>query len=315
MLDLEKALAQGAIWLEGETPTSTSQEIQPTSWAGVMSGDKWLQVSIEAADAEKRVPETGIVLGYDFNVTVPGKYQIWNRIGFEFVRSPFDWRIDGLSDWKTVTSDEITTDLTEIGFWAEVAWLKLGDLPLSKGKHTLQIRLQRTYDAQHKVQRILYASDALCLTNAPVSSERQVQTGRQLPGNHLPTPSPVSSRLMCLYRQLPAQTSVSLKGVWQFARWDETLVKDRTGPISSVPRADELNWYSMQVPGDRNKMRPDMTFAHRYFLRTRVDIPSELAGRSIYLHIPRVNFIATLFVNGKQVASSLILHMPYGMST
>ncbi len=47
-----------------------------------------------------------------------------------------------------------------------------------------------------------------------------------------------------------------------------------------------------------------MTFAHRYFLRTRVDIPAELAGRSIYLHIPSVNFIATLFVNGKKIASS-----------
>jgi hypothetical protein len=46
-----------------------------------------------------------------------------------------------------------------------------------------------------------------------------------------------------------------------------------------------------------------MTFAHRYFLRTRVERPQGAYWRStIYLHIPSVNFIATLFVNGKQVA-------------
>ncbi len=161
------ARAQSAIWLEGETPTAMSQELKPTPWAGAMSGDKWLQIGIEAPDVEKRVPESGIVLGYDFTVASGGKYEIWNRIGFEYVRSPFEWRIEGVSDWKTVTPDETTTDLTEIGFWAEVAWLKLGDLPLLKGKHTLQIRLMRSYDAQHKIQRILYASDALCITNSP----------------------------------------------------------------------------------------------------------------------------------------------------
>lgn len=302
------------IWLEGEAATLTTREMEgviaPSTWAGVMSGDKWLQVSIEAADVEKKVPQSGIVLEYAFEVAAPGKYEIWNRIGFEFVRSPFDWKIDGVSDWKSVSPDEITTDLTEIGFWAEVAWLKLGDLPLTRGKHSLQIRVPRTYDAAHKPQRILYASDALCLSNGPFHPN-----GKYRPGDSSwRTPADQIAGTLSIALPIPttpAQTRVSLKGIWQFARWDETLVEDRTGPIHTAPRAEDLIWRSMQVPGDRNKVRPDMTFAHRYFLRTRVDVPPELTGSALLLHIPSVNFIATLFVNGKQAAWSNTPYAPW----
>jgi hypothetical protein len=243
------------IWLEGESPSTSSQPVAPSSWAGVMSGDKWLQVSIEAADVEKRVPETGIVLDYDFELAAPGKYEIWNRIGFEFVRSPFDWRIEGASDWKTVSPDEITTDLTEIGFWAEVAWLKLGDLPLPKGKHTLQIRLPRTYDAAHKPQRILYASDALCLTNVPFRPNGKYKPGESSWQSPADGPSQASCPLRYLSRRLqlrrlsPSRACGSSPGGMR--RWS------KTAPAPFMPRRlpRTLNWYSMQVPGDRNKLR------------------------------------------------------------
>ena len=52
-------------------------------------------------------------------------HDVWARIGYEFVRSPFDWRIDG-GEWKPVSPEELTTDLMELSFWTEVAWLKLG---------------------------------------------------------------------------------------------------------------------------------------------------------------------------------------------
>ena len=63
----------------------------------------------------------GILVGYEFEPPSAGKYEIWNRLGMEFVRSPFDWRVDQ-GEWKTITPQDLTTDLMEVGFWNEVAW-------------------------------------------------------------------------------------------------------------------------------------------------------------------------------------------------
>ena len=294
---------QPTIWLEGEAPSHKSIDIAPSPWARVMSGDKWLQISIDADQVEKRVPESGIELGYDFEVAGTAQYEIWNRIGFEFVRSPFEWRLSGDTNWTTVTPDQITTDLTEIGFWAEVAWLKLGTRELSAGKHTLQIRIPRTYDSSRKIQRILYASDAIC-----ISKGRFTPDGRNRPGvAGESSPADQTAASQVFHVAMPESSkraSLSLKGIWQFARWDETLIEDRTGPIHSAPAAADLVWHSMPVPADRNKALPEMTFAHRYFLRTRIDVPErdQIGTRALFLHFPSTNFIATLFINGKQIA-------------
>ncbi|MCP4452203.1 MAG: hypothetical protein GY809_12125, partial [Planctomycetes bacterium] len=43
-----------------------------------------------------------------------GSYEVWARVGFEFVRSPFEWRIDG-SAWDLIDpSEDLSTDLVEI---------------------------------------------------------------------------------------------------------------------------------------------------------------------------------------------------------
>ncbi len=299
----------GTVWIEAEAPDSATSPIAPSPWAGVMSGDRWLQLSIEAGDVEKRVPEGGLVFGYDFVTSEAAVQAIWNRIGFEFVRSPFEWRIVGVSDWKTVGPDQITTDLTEIGFWAEVAWVKMGELSLPSGKHRLEIRIPRNYDAKHVIQRVLYASDALCISSTGFNPN-----GRFKPGDPAATSAPDREAAAKVFA-VPAErttvrTVLPLKGLWQFARYDEQLVEGRTDPIPAVPDAETLHWSSMQVPGDRNKLRPDMTFAHRYFLRTRIDVPQNGTGQSYVLHLPSVNFIATLFVNGKQIAST---DLPYAI--
>ncbi len=291
------------VWLEGESPTRKTLDLAPSKWAGVMSGDQWLQVSIDAGEVEKKLPAEGAVFDYDFDTAQQASYEIWNRIGFEFVRSDFEWQLDSDAAWTRVSPDAITTDLTEIGFWAEVAWLKLGTRNLAAGKHTLRIRLPRTYDAQHKIQHVLYASDAICITPGHF-----VPDGKFKPGD--PTASSAADALAATNKisvpipDMPGQTPISLKGVWQFARWDEELVQERTGPIASLPANDSLHWHSMQVPGDRNKVLPGMTFAHRYLLRTHIEIPEgdSLKGKAVYLHIPSVNFISTLFINGKQVS-------------
>jgi beta-galactosidase len=286
------------VWLESEAPTARNTTIAPSDWGGkVMSGDKWLQVSVEEKDVEKQTPPGGFLFGYDFTAPSAGHYEVWNRIGFETVRSPFDWRLDN-GDWKTITPDDITTDLTEIGFWASTAWMRMGEADLSSGKHTLQIRLPISYDANKKPQRLLYASDALCLFKGafhphgrfrPDDSSWQTDADRAAAAQVFQMPEVKDA----------AQTALSLKGSWQIARYDETLVEDRTGPIRSLPDPNDLFWQSMIVPGDRNKQHPELTFAHRYFLRTQVQIPADEIGHAFTLHFPSLNMLGTVFVNGQ----------------
>ncbi len=79
------------------------------------------------------------MFGYDFEVKSAGKHQIWGRIGYEWVRTDFDWRIDN-GQWKTLKASEATCDLMPIAFWCDIAWVKFGEADLSPGKHSLQIR-------------------------------------------------------------------------------------------------------------------------------------------------------------------------------
>jgi hypothetical protein len=134
------------VWLEAETAKRNIPG-QVSGWGKkeFLSGASWLQINIPAERVDKELPAEGILLSYTFDAPRATQYEIWDRIGFEFVRSPFAWRIDG-GEWKTVTPDALTTDLMAIDTWAEVAWLKLDDVRLTAGTHTLEIRLTKTTD-------------------------------------------------------------------------------------------------------------------------------------------------------------------------
>ena len=64
-----------------------------------------------------------------------GNYAVWDRVGYERVRSPFDWRVDG-GAWTTIKPDADTTDVEELQTWNPVAWLPLGAQTLTAGPHT-----------------------------------------------------------------------------------------------------------------------------------------------------------------------------------
>ncbi len=174
------------VWIEGEAATVN---IKPNiaGWGNkhFLSCDKWLHISVDADKVEKAVPAEGILLRYLFTLPKAGEYEVWNRIGFEFVRSPFAWRIDD-GDWKTISPEELTTDLMEVDFFCEVAWLKMGVRKLDKGKHTLEIKLPKERDRQGKWRRILYCGDALCIRARAFHSPLEVQTGRGWPRGHRP---------------------------------------------------------------------------------------------------------------------------------
>jgi len=289
-----RAAAPAYIWLESESAkTSFKADLGDWGRARFLSDGKWIHISVEEDKVEKEVPDPGILLEYTFQSLKTSRYEVWNRIGFEFVRSVFEWRIDE-EPWKKASPEELTTDLMEMGFWCEVAWLKLGDAEVSTGSHRLQIRLPKTKDEKGKWRRVLYASDALCLHEGPFhpnSRFRPDESGRE-PADEAAT----KVVFQVPEARAPERVSVKLAGVWEIARDDEQLPGDVAEPIKELP--PHPVWRAIQVPGDKNKLREDLLFAHRFWYRIRLAIPASLAGRAFYLDFPYNNLNTTLYVNG-----------------
>ncbi len=284
------------IWLEGESPAKINFQTKDegVGHPDFLSGGKWLKVGIEADKLEAQAPADGVLIDYTFTLAAADDYEVWNRIGFEFARSPFDWRIDG-EDWHNVGPEELTTDLMELSFWTEVAWLKLGKKSLAAGAHTLSIRLPKTKDAKGKPARILYASDALCVcagefhpySHFKPGEDHQTDKDRAAATHRFELPEPASRG---------ARASVKLAGPWEVCRHDEQLPGEVAAPMTNFPAAPR--WTAIQVPGDKNQ-RDDLVFAHRLWYRTRVNVPQSLAGHSFFLVFPQNNLNTTVYVNGQ----------------
>jgi beta-galactosidase len=290
------------VWIEGESPTAKDLDVGAAGWGSkqFLSGQAWLNVDIKPEEVQARCPRDGILLGYDFQAPSAGRYEIWNRLGFEFVRSPFDWRLDA-GEWKTIAPSDLTSDLMEISFWCEVAWIKMGEADLSAGKHTLQIRLLPTTRDENgkKVQNnIHYCSDALCIYEGAFRPNLwhkpdeawQTDADKQAAAQvfEVKADAPAAERL-----------ETPLAGPWQVCRYDEQEVVDRDGPTRTLPDVAGAFWSAIPVPGDKFEVKPEFRFCHRFVYRTRVNIPTALAGRSFFLRFPSVNMIASAIVNGQ----------------
>ena len=310
-----RASAEAApfVWLEAESATATPATFTPklpgtespdplckiegSEHPDFLSDQKWLRILIDAGKVAEQVPPEGIVLAYPFDVAAAGNFDLWNRIGFEAVRSPFEWRVDG-GEWKTLAPTELGTDLVELSFFCDVDWIKLGTQPLAAGPHKLEIRLSRGTDASGKPTRILYGSDALCVAAAgtftPYShfrpgEDHRTDADKQAEQTLFTLPAPASAN--------PGErTSVRLKGLWQICRADEKLPGPVDVPIAELPV--NPRWSAIPVPSDKQTARPDLMLAHRVWYRTRVEVPKEAIGRSFVLHFPQNNLNTTVFVNG-----------------
>ncbi len=294
------AHAADYVWIEAENTTSNNLGDKLKAWGGwgndkFLSEKKWAQVSIDADKVEKDLPEGGGMLSYKFTVTKGGPQEIWDRIGFEFVRSPFEWRLGG-GDWKTVSPDELTTDLMPIEFFAEIAWLKLGDVNLPVGDHTLDIHLPKDKDKDKdgKYQKVNYTSDAILIYPGkfhPNSFHKPDDAGRT------PADEAATEKVF----DVPAATNgarsmVTLEGDWEVCRNDEQLPREVDVPIKDFP--EEPHWTAIAVPSDKNKSRVDLQFAHRLWYRTRVNVPASQIGRSFVLSFPMNSLNTTVYVNG-----------------
>ncbi len=283
-------------WIEGEAPRSLN--VQPaTDGVGnprFLSADKWLKVSVEADRVEQEVPAEGAQVTYAFSADVAGDYAVWARIGYEFARSPFQWRVDD-GGWVTVSPDELTTDLMELSFWTEVAWLKLGHAALAAGEHTLEFRLPKTKDAKGRFQRILFALDCVCVSAGEFQPFSRFKPGE----DHQTEPDRAAAKQVFAMPEAAAdgsRTTLQLAGVWEVCRHDEQLPGEVAAPIVDFPA--NPRWTAIQVPGDKNA-RADLVFAHRLWYRTRVDVPASQAGRAFFLVFPQNNLNTTVYVNGR----------------
>jgi beta-galactosidase len=295
--------AQDYIWLEGESPTRANVKFSATGWgnAHYLSGGKWLYGSVEAKDLEAKIPKGGAVLTYEFRAKRGGTYEVWGRVGYEFVRSPFRWRIDH-QPWKLSKPEELTTDLMALADWNEVAWLQLGKVRLAKGRHALQLRWDRTYldkGGKKEPQHILFGLDCLCLYRGKFRPN-----GKFKPDEDWRSADDKKAARQTFRVQGKGNAGermvTPLSGLWQVARFDEQVIKDRAGPVRELPDdyADRF-WKAIRVPGNRDEVRPDLLYCHRFLYRTRVHIPARLEGRSFYLRFPSTVLIASVIVNGK----------------
>jgi len=295
--------ADDYVWIEGESPTTANYDAKAAGWGRkeFLSQEAWLDISIEADKVEAQCPREGILLGYEFAAPSVGDYEVWDRVGFEFVRSPFEWRVDD-GAWTTTKPEDLTVDLMEIAEWVEVAWLRLGAVDLAAGKHVLQIRLApttKTENGEQKPDKILYASDLLCLykgafrPNGKFGPDEDWQTDRDREAAQRVFSIPADSAAAGERRE------VDLSGLWQVCRYDEQEVTDRNGPTDTLPDPAQVYWRAIPVPGNKFDTSPDLRLCHRLVYRTKVGVPQALSGRSIYLRFPSINMIASVLVNGQ----------------
>ena len=210
-------------------------------------------------------------------------HEVWARIGFEFARSPFEWRIDD-GVWAKISPDALTTDLMEIDFFCEVAWLKLGKASLRRA-HT-------GWSSASASRRTTRGSLSAC-------SSRSMRSASD-PGEFRPNGKfkPDDDGRDAHDREA-AETVFRLSDAGSRRSQGEHRAGRASGRSAATTSKSPVPWPcrsrpylhiptggAIAVPGDKNTLRPDLVFAHRVWYRTRVEVPATAAGRSFLLVVP-----------------------------
>ena len=129
------------VWIEGEKPVVKpavpGYEMVALKARELTSGGRVLQIKT----AVDKLKKPGLVFGYEFQLDKGGERELWVRIGHEWKRSPFQWRIDD-GKWTEVDSLVPTLNLQDVKGTC-LAWLKLTKTDLRKGKHRFQFKLSK----------------------------------------------------------------------------------------------------------------------------------------------------------------------------
>ena len=307
------------VWIEGEKPDHLPSALKPgdgveavqagkgyglDGWGNteIISGGTLLHVNMRDKEVDAYLPAEGLVFGYDFATDAGGAQHIWARIGYEWVRSEFDWRIDG-GEWQTVLRSTPTVNIQPMQTWNELAWIKLGSPKLAAGKHTIEFR-----HIAHKEQkgdkavtaRLLHMLDCICIT-----PDAFQPAGKWKPDqDHRDAEDRAAERHVFDLAVQPGPDGrawTRLDGPWQYAPWEEETVSesDRLLPVSKLDvDPGTLRWWAYDAPASHEKLLPEQAFAHRFLLRARIKVPPAAAGKSVFLDVQRANMLVSVFVNG-----------------
>ncbi|MDR3692246.1 MAG: glycoside hydrolase family 2 TIM barrel-domain containing protein [Fimbriimonas sp.] len=271
------------IWIEAEMPTTANVKFGSGAPGRpeLLSGGSWLTITGE-------IPGEGAKLGYSFE-SAEGEREIWHRVGFEAARSPFRWRVDG-GPWKLVEPKTPTIDLEELADWNGVAWMDMGSVTLTAGKHTLEIFIPKPEKGD-----VLYGSDAFALVSAAFHPNGKWQPGED--GRTDRDRLAESHAFEVPEAQGPDRKTIVLRGDWAIGRDDEMV----PGPVASPMSQIDQNpvWKAILVPGDKAVVRPDMALAHRVWYRTQLNVPQGDNGKSFVLTFHQNSLNTTVVVNGK----------------
>ncbi|MAX26518.1 MAG: hypothetical protein CMJ19_18650 [Phycisphaeraceae bacterium] len=293
------------IWIEGEQPDATKVnfKISESPRPHLLSDGKMLQQTF----AKHQIPKRPWELSYSFDVKRGGNYALWFRVGFEWVRAPFEYKLDD-GPWQQASNRQQTTQVMELTTWNEIAWLQGDDMPLTPGKHTLSLR----FSEGGLDGRQLVALDCIALGRGGFEPGRMY---------HIPQ-SPVDQQAQQQVYRLQAQSmlnqrnGVELTGLWQIARFDDPdMDADTYEPVMQLPEMDSLRWLAINVPGKGRGAwaeRDELSFGHRLLYKTRVMVPDSI-GDSFQLNFEATNWIVSVFVNGKLAGTHKSVLVPWSM--
>lgn len=290
------------VWREAETADEANFELKTSGGPPeVVSEGKLLVGSLTDQEVAEGKIGAGRQLVYNLKVAQAGSYHLWIRLGLEFVRAPLNWRIDQ-GEWKTISPQDLTTNLIALGTWYEIGWYDCGALDLTAGAHVLELLADKPNG-----KRFILALDVIALVQGNWQPDGPLKPGEEPDGD-------LDRQAAQQVFQFPAsedtsRQALSLKGVWQIARFDDPDMDQGTyEPVREVPAA--LHWRGIQVPSDL-KASPLHHLAHRVWYRTRVQVPASLAGRSFSLHFGGTNWIASVLVNGQFVGWHKSTRIPW----
>jgi hypothetical protein len=258
-----------SIWIESETavksvPGAGDHHTGPE----LLSGGKVFALNLSSKEVAGVIPEDGLVVSHPFAVKSGGTFTLWNRVGFEAVRTPFEWRVDG-GEWVLNSQEsQPITNVQELAFWNPIGWTRMGEVALEAGDHLLEIRLTRALKNAEKpdggFDAIRYVSDAIVVSSDPFRPNYGHRPGEPWEGQS------AGLEAFVLEDSEDPRTKLALDGVWQFAPWDEIGAISETSRVRGVEAAPDtasLHWYDLPVPSDRNTALPLARFAHRYVMR------------------------------------------------
>ena len=301
-------------WVEAEDYESTNVP-EDELWTGsdrahLLSKDEWLAAHPNKKTIDQTMPEGGYRFTWKLDVPETGEYEAWARVGMEWVRNPFEWRV-GDGEWHPASDEAQTTNVMLLKAWNEIAWLKLGTVRLERGATELTVRYSGPKEGSADMWMVL---DCFAFTRGQWVPEGDLKPGQKYD-------SEIDRKAAEQVFRLPepaddaARSELELTGAWQVARYDDPdMDLGRFDPVRELPDADEypLRWRGIDVPATQWSV-DGLNLAHRTIYRTKVDVPAGHRGRGFKLHFSGTNWIVGVFVNGRFAGSHRGVWIPWDL--